>query len=169
VGVSWGLWGCFRGPSDGAAWQTEWEKFSFSFRGRIKMTGILSGPMFEPSVGDIWKSVHSKEGAHYNTYGCDDDSGMEALRRMFPDGEANDLNFVLFSTSGIHGSYCTIEDVEQERMNDNLDYEPHLTFLIVHPRICCLRYGNCIPKTEDDFTYLKKLRASSREAVKEIG
>jgi hypothetical protein len=86
------------------------------------------------------------------------EGGMEALRQMFPDGEANDLNFVLFSTSGIHGSYCTIEDCEAGDVHD-------LTFLVIQPRIVALRYGNCEPKTPEDFAFLKKLRATSLQAI----
>jgi hypothetical protein len=127
----------------------------------------LSGPMFEPQATDVWKSIHRKGGAHYNTFStatpCD---GMRGLRQMFPEGEADDLNFVLFSTSGIHGSYCTIEDVEERwKRGERSD----LTFLIVHPRIVCLRYGNCEPQTAEDFEFLKKLRDSSWKSVQGIG
>lgn len=88
--------------------------------------------------------------------------GMAALRELFPDGEANDLNFVLFSTSGVHGTYATIEAVEDEPAIG-------LTFLVVQPRIVGMRYGNCEPKTPEDFAFLKKLRASSWRAVATIG
>lgn len=84
------------------------------------------------------------------------------MRELIPEGKADDLNFVLFSTSGVHGSYCSIEDAEAE---------PALgvTFLIVQPRIVGVRYGNCEPRTTEDFAFLKALRASSREAVASIG
>lgn len=59
---------------------------------------------------------------------------MAALREMFPEGKADDLNFVLFSTSGVHGSYCSIEAAEAEP-------DLGVTFLIVQPRIVGLRYG----------------------------
>lgn len=138
----------------------------------------LSGPMFEPSITDFWQSSYAKQGAHYNNYGCRDEekNGMAALHRMFPKGEADDMNFCLFSTSGVHGTYTTIEEAEREftaNQDINLDEEdktePHVTFLIVHPRICCLRHGNCYPRTVDDFAFLKKLRGSSWEAVQTIG
>ena len=122
----------------------------------------LSGPMFEPAIQDVWKSAFNKEGAHYNIFGCNDYMGMEGLRLMFPEGEANALNFVLFSTSGIHGTYVTIEDAEEME-------EGSVTFLIIQPRICCLRYGNCEPETKEDFEFLRSLRASSWRVVQEIG
>lgn len=88
--------------------------------------------------------------------------GMAALRQMFPDGKADDLNFCLFSTSGVHGTYCTIEDAEAGEVRD-------VTFVVVQPRIVGIRYGNCEPRTPEDFAFLKALRASSREAVATIG
>lgn len=87
--------------------------------------------------------------------------GMEALRQLFPDGVANDRNFVLFSTSGVHGTYCTIEAAESEGCD--------VTFLVVQPRIVGLRYGNCSPKTPEDFEFLRKLRESSHLAACSIG
>ena len=42
-----------------------------------------------------------------------DSNGMEFLRTLFPDAEADYMNFCLFSTSGVHGSYVRIEDAER--------------------------------------------------------
>ena len=127
---------------------------------------ILSGPMFEPAKGDIWFSLRNKEGAHYNIYTCKDEDAMKGIRGIFPDGEADEFNFCLFSTSGIYGSYSTIED--EEKCEDS-ECSHCVTFLIVHPRIVCTRYGNCIPETQEDFDYLKKLRSSSRDIFNKIG
>ncbi len=137
--------------------------------------GTLSGPMFEPAQGNDWTSVHRKEGAHYNTfYAAQGADEMELLRHWFENGEANEMNFVLFSTSGIHGTYGTIEDAARELRKPELDddgksMEPDVTFLVVQPRIVCLRYGNCKPKNSDDIAFLKKLRASSWKAARKIG
>ncbi len=90
--------------------------------------------------------------------------GMEALRQLFPEGEANDLNAALFSTSGVHGTYATIEDVERGG-----DEPCDVTFVVIQPRIVCMRYGNVEPKNPDDFAFLKKLRASSLKALAGIG
>jgi hypothetical protein len=91
--------------------------------------------------------------------------GMEALRQLFPDGEANDLNAVLFSTSGVHGTYCTIEEVERGGDEASKD----VTFVVIQPRIVCMRYGNVTPHTAEDFAFLKRLRASSQRALAGVG
>lgn len=95
--------------------------------------------------------------------------GMQALREMFPDAEANELNAVLFSTSGIHGTYCTIEEVEEDMQRTVRDGQRGVTFLVIQPRIVCLRYGSCEPQTADDIAFLKMLRASSAKALSTIG
>ena len=130
----------------------------------------LSGPMFERD-SEVWKSEQHKDGAHYNIYSAfrSPHLTMDALRQLFPDGEANELNFCLFSTSGVHGHYGTIEDAEQRVLRGNKDEPDDVTFLVVQPRIVCTRYGNCQPRTPEDFEFLKKLRASSWRAVQSIG
>lgn len=95
--------------------------------------------------------------------------GMEALRQLFPDGEANDLNAVLFSTSGVHGTYCLIEAVEEDMLRAEREGPRDVTFCVVQPRIVCMRYGCAEPRTTDDIAFLKKLRASSLRALATIG
>ncbi len=142
------------------------------------MTTTVGGPMFEPSADENFKSVHQKAGAHYNIFAIK--SGMPALRQIFPDGEANELNFVLFSTSGVHGMYTLLEEIEASLTKYGADPEfpdddypddwhgNNLTVLIVQPRIVCLRYG-AFDIALDDIPYLKKLRESSRRAMQAVG
>ena len=134
----------------------------------------VSGPMFEPAKTRYWESVSGKPGAHYNNYGCRDEDGMAALREMFPDDSSvNEMNLVLFSTSGVHGTYSTIEAEERDWQRGVDDYgdpaDPRVTFLIIQPRICCVRHGNCQPQTKQDFEFLKRLRRLSWKAVTTIG
>lgn len=98
-----------------------------------------------------------------------DGDGMEALRQMFPGGEANEMNAVLFSTSGVHGTYCLIEDVEEDMAKDVRNGPRDVTFCVIQPRIVCMRYGIAEPRTADDIAFLKKLRASSLTAIASIG
>jgi len=119
----------------------------------------LCGSQFPGLRGDACRySVHELDGAS---------RGMAVLQSIFPDGQANALNMVLFSTSGTHGSYATIEDVEADRANDVNDSQ--VTFLVLCPRVVSLRCGNCIPQTPDDFAFLKSLRTTSQKAFQSIG
>ncbi len=95
--------------------------------------------------------------------------GMDALRGMFPDADANDLNFVLFSTSGVHGTYNTIESAERFLKGEDEEGFAEVTFVIVHPRLVAMRYGTCNPLNQEDIDYLKRLRESSRKAAAGIG
>jgi hypothetical protein len=87
--------------------------------------------------------------------------GIEALKELFPDGEATREKFALFSTGGAHGDYQLIEDCEE-------GLTEVLTVLIVQPKLCCLKFGT-VTVTPVDVPYLKKLRASSWQAVQRIG
>lgn len=86
------------------------------------------------------------------------------LRAYFPKPVADEMNFCLFSTSGVHGSYTTIEQAE----TDPDEYGNDVTVLVVQPRRVMLAYGN-VPVTPESAPYLKALRASSLEFVCKIG
>ncbi|WP_210252496.1 hypothetical protein [Aminobacter sp. MDW-2] len=154
------------------------------------MSTITSGPMFEPAKHSGMEKIvgNHDSGAHYSVWHLDSDNGrqsaevgMQSLRQMFPSGECNEMNFVLFSTSGVHGCYTTIEEIEEGFAKYGEDYQPDeedgwpegwngdtLTVLIVHPRIVCLRCGN-VRVRSDDIPYLKKLRETSQAAMMSIG
>ena len=137
------------------------------------MVMTFSGPMFEPKEHNGWYSTIDKEGGHYNLYSCQDEDGMNALRDVFPTGIADEYNFCLFSTSGVHGTYNTIENCMKGVVKGGRDawgdYSTTVTFLVVHPRLCTIRFGNCMPKNEEDFEYLSRLRSSSWKVVQTIG
>jgi len=128
----------------------------------------VSGPMFEPSESRFWASIFRRNGAHYNIFCVNDGTDravpatIEGMKSVFPDGVANKYNVVLFSTSGVHGMYTTIEEVEQRLPGE-------VTFLIIHPRTVTLRYGNVRVETKEDIEFLKKLRESSWAALQAIG
>lgn len=113
---------------------------------------------------DFWELLHDRASGigYYNVFHLiNQNMGMEALRQLFPDAQADALNLVMFSTSGVHGSYVTIEECEE-------DPSLGLTFLVIHPRTVTMRYGNCTPNSPEDFAFLKKLRASSGAAMMSI-
>jgi len=101
---------------------------------------------------------------YYSVYKVETESAMSFLRERFPVGEADELNFTLFSTSGVHGSYLTIEEVEN-RAPDATE----VTFLLIQPRTVTSFYGNVRPETPEDFVFLKKLRASSIKMMERYG
>lgn len=125
-----------------------------------------------------------REGAHYNIWRISS-GGVAGLREMFgPDAKANEMNLALFSTSGVHGSYTTIEEIENSitKYGQNpafLDDETEatvpddwhgttLTVTVYHPRIIGVGYGN-VEVTLEDIPFLKALRQSSWDAVRKIG
>jgi hypothetical protein len=138
-----------------------------------KSEAIFGGPMFrqksacedagicENKVNRSRGCFRPKEGGHYNHFNVYTEKAMELLRQIFPEGKADECNFVLFSTSGVHGSYATIEDIEKEG--------GELTFVIIQPRLCTIHYGNCLPQTKADYEFLKKVRQTSWEIIPEIG
>lgn len=97
--------------------------------------------------------------SHYSIHQIKGDA-LETLQGIFPDAKADEMNFCLFSTSGVHGTYTTIEEGLVE------DFE--VTVLVVHPRLVCLKYGT-VRVTAENVAYLKALRASSWAVVPSIG
>ena len=118
----------------------------------------------------MWENTNPEKSddAYYSVLKLTGD-GMEALRQLFPDGVANEMNAVLFSTSGVHGSYCLIEAVEEDMQREVRDGPRDVTFCLIQPRIVCMRYGTAEPRTADDIAFLKKLRASSLHALANVG
>lgn len=114
-----------------------------------------------------WKLIQPSNGS-YSVYAIDRAKRMtiDAIKEIFPTGECDEMNFILFSTSGVHGSYSTIESVENRTDPED---DGSVTFLIIKPRILVLQYGNVYPETPEDFAFLKKLRASAKEAISGIG
>lgn len=107
---------------------------------------------------------------------------MEDLRGLFPDGLADTLNVAIFSTSGTHGSYVTIEALESSLKKYGNDYDPaehdgiepddwyddRLTVLVLQPRCISVAYGD-INVTLEDIPWLKRLRLSSQKVLSSLG
>lgn len=123
------------------------------------------------------KRVESKatdQRAHYSIFKCVDDKGMEFLKDILgEEPQLDEMNFVLFSTSGVHGCYTTIEQAEKEYkepfIEDGKVYPTMVTFLHMRPRMVTVVYGNCQITCQEDIEYLKKVRERSMEAIELIG
>ncbi len=91
---------------------------------------------------------------------------IDELKRLFPQGIADPMNVVLFSTSGIHGSYTTIEELFKP--GEDGFVPDKITVLVIHPRTVSMRYGE-IKVAKEDLEYLEILRASSWNELQDIG
>jgi len=120
----------------------------------------------------MWRRVEGSEGDWYYSVLRQNDEieSMDALRVLFPGGKANSLNLIVFSTSGVHGTYSTIEDAENFLGGKEEEGEGSaaVTFLVLHPRTVTLRYGICYPGDQDDIDFLKMLRKSACDAFVEM-
>lgn len=113
----------------------------------------------------------SDSGYYSVAYWDEEETATQMLRELFEESPPNELNFILFSTSGVHGSYNTIEAAEKSldlKLDDD-DRCTAVTFEIIMPRIVSIKYGNCVVHSKKDVEFLKKLRSQSQDAIKKIG
>lgn len=108
---------------------------------------------------------HDKRaGTHYTTNAIVGDA-MVILRELEP----NDINWVFLSTSGVHGSYMSLDEAELlwtdparyrsehgYEAGEELPVEQDITVLIVLPRMVTTAYGNAIVRSLDDVSLLRK-------------
>ena len=170
---AWGYWweavGLYEDwvPCEEPISKRHWEDYPDFFR-RSPSAPDRDEWVKEKNQKKIWRNIDKqrRDEAHYSIIELDGtETGMSALRGMFPNARANELNFVIFSTSGVHGTYQTIEEAEAFLKGEDPEGYSEVTFLVVHPRLVALRYGTCEPVNQDDIDFLKRLRESSFEAV----
>lgn len=94
---------------------------------------------------------------------------IDDLKLLFPKGIADELNWCLFSTSGVHGTYFNLNKIENSLINrldeDHEDYcSPFITVLVIKPRLVSLGWGN-IEIYLDDFSFLRDLAMSSLKEI----
>jgi hypothetical protein len=88
---------------------------------------------------------------------------MEWLKWFFRDGPDR-LNFCLFSTSGVHGSYATLDSNAQEEPDK--DGCRSITFLVCSPRLVRFQYGNA-RYTKEEEPWLRWLATESLRYIRE--
>lgn len=139
----------------------------------------VGGPLF----GSPWDlrlvtPSHGKPaGSHYTCNGINGDA-MDIIRLLEP----NELNWVFLSTSGVHGSYCSLDDIEF-RLWDGTDAEVRedecavddpewtrdttadITVLIVLPRIVATMFGNGVIRTREDVALLRRRVEQTFEGI----
>lgn len=74
----------------------------------------------------------------------------------------NSLNVFLPSTSGVHGSYCSLDDIEKNWGEE--DYTPELTVMLIKPRIVQVAYGT-VRVTKEDIPKLREIMAQSLDCL----
>ena len=95
--------------------------------------------------------------AHYGVFSVDGD-GWEFLQAAAADIDC--MNLVFFSTSGVHGSYATIEEAEEDGSD--------VTFVLFQPRLVSCSYG-VVRVTKERAPFLKAVRQKSWDAAMSIG
>jgi hypothetical protein len=93
----------------------------------------------------------------------------EALRPIFGEGTDYTLNWLFLSTSGVHGTYTTLD--KNLAWDERQNVIPHpwpreVTCLVVHPRTCTLRWGE-LQYDEDDETWLREVVGKTLAGVAE--
>lgn len=95
---------------------------------------------------------------------------MQEVRELFPNGIADNRNWIFVGTGGVHGSTSSIEDCEYILRGEDQFVEPLpngktlITVLIAHPHKCVLRWGE-VQVSMDDLNYLRKLVRSTIDSV----
>lgn len=85
---------------------------------------------------------------------------MDDIRECFPDGKADDMNWLFLSTSGVHGSYKNLNDFENEAYRKELEEEDipfAITVLVIRPRTVVALYGEIEVKTKEEVEFLRRL------------
>lgn len=108
---------------------------------------------------------------YYQNYKID---SMADLKSIFPRGEADVMNWCVFSTSGVHGTYLDLDTIEEYYQDPETfvrdehfgePFTPKLTVLVIKPRIVSMLYGQ-IDITQEDIPFLRRLCQSSLEAIR---
>lgn len=106
----------------------------------------------------------------WDSYEVQEIRSMRDVKESFPTGSADKLNWIFCSTAGRHGSYKTLDEIETiirgkdegTAAFENGKYT--VTVMIVHPRLCIVKYGE-IQVGLSDVALLRRLVASTLEEV----
>ena len=98
------------------------------------------------------------------------DERWDWIHQCFPEDKADAANLLMGSTSGMHGSYRTLDDLKREAYEDGEPLEcmpEHIeafTLLVIQPRLCLLHCGTIGIRSHDDIVWLRKLITASVKA-----
>jgi hypothetical protein len=102
---------------------------------------------------------------------------MEIIRDLEPD----DINWIFLSTSGIHGSYTSLDRIEKLWTDpaayrasgyiedgEPMPTEAGITVLIVLPRMVTTMYGNATVRSLDDVALLRRRVEQTFEGIAKL-
>lgn len=104
------------------------------------------------------------------TYRGEELRTVKELREIFPDGIANEYNWVFCSQQCFHGDSTTLDEVEEIILGGKkakarpIDGKWSITVLVVCPRTTCLKYGY-IEIGIDDVEFMRSLVRTTLELL----
>ena len=93
-------------------------------------------------------------------------NSLAEVKHVFSDGRADEYNWLLLSTAGVHGSYATLHSLKDRRKRAfHLGEKTEsITVLLIKPRQVILGWGE-IEIEATDIPYLEKLVLTSLRAI----
>lgn len=88
---------------------------------------------------------------------------LEDLWGCFPDDKADEMNWLVLSTSGVHGSCATLDGLLEKW--DDQEYVNAITVLVIQPRLVVLRYGELELHDHEGVERLRRIVTSSVSAI----
>lgn len=96
---------------------------------------------------------------------------MREVKAIFPSGQADERNWLFVATGGYHGTHRGLNEAEKVLRGDPEAYsgtmengKTFVTVLIVHPRLCVIKYGE-IQVNLEELKLLRNLVKSTIEAI----
>ena len=109
-----------------------------------------------------------KGGGHYSINFVRPEHAWGLLKSLFPKGKADSMNWFLMSTSGVHGTYMDLSDLKtmrEEAEEEGIPRAPHLTWMVIAPRLVRITYGNVPVETDEQAEWLRGLVSSSLKEI----
>ncbi len=121
--------------------------------------GRLGKLKFDPALDH--REWLARRGDRYSVWEVE---SVEEVYRLFPGDAADEMNWLFLSTSGVHGSYTTLDELVFEH-EDPGQVCADVTVLVVQPRLARIAYGN-VEVTPEDVPRLRKIVDSTLAAVR---
>lgn len=108
---------------------------------------------------------------HPNSYIRYDIETMREVKEIFNDGYDPRLNWLFVSMQGIHGSYLSLDEVEEiirgeSEFTESVNGRYYVTILIIHPRLATIKWGEILVGL-NDVDFLRKIVRNTLEAINE--